>query len=131
MITLDTIELPEELYWQDETAWVPVQQPEPARSLDGSLLVEPATMQGGRPITLVGGEDSAWVSYATVKALLAYASVAGKVMTLTLGDGREFDVMFRYHDGGPVSATPLFDSLPLADDDEFILTLRLMEVITS
>lgn len=129
MITLDNIELPADLYWQDETDWVPVEQPEPERGLDGSLHVEPATVSGGRPITLAGSETSGWVSYETVKALLAFASVAGKVMTLTLADGREFDVMFRYHDGGPVSASPVFEHLPLADDDDCVLTLRLMEVI--
>ena len=129
-ITLDTINLPEELYWQDETDWVPVEQPEPERGLDGSLHVEPATVSGGRPITLTSSENSGWVSYQTVKALLALASIAGKVMTLTLADNREFDVMFRYHDGGPVSMTPVFLTLPLADNDECILTLRLMEVIT-
>jgi hypothetical protein len=130
MITLDNIELPSNLYWIDETEWVPVEQPEPERGLDGSLLVEPATMIGGRPITLIGSEDyPAWISYQTGLYLLAMASVAGSTHTLTLNDGREFSVMFRYHDGKPVDISPIVVSMPILPDDDCWIALRLMEVI--
>jgi hypothetical protein len=128
MITLDTIELPADLWWQDETAWTPVEQAEPSYNVDGSMVVESATRQAGRPITLAGDESAAWVSYQTVLDLMAYAAVAGKEMVLTLHDGRTFNVMFRYHDGGPLTATPVALRLPPAADDEYWLVLRLMEI---
>lgn len=129
MITLDALSLPEDLWWQDETDWTPVVQGE-SYSVAGSLMVdvEPNIKLAGRPITLVGDETTAWVSRATVLALMALAAVPGAEMELTI-HARAFTVMFRHGDGKPVDAEPLVRLSPPADDDYYILkALRLMAV---
>ncbi|PHR26550.1 MAG: hypothetical protein COA36_11760 [Desulfotalea sp.] len=129
MITLETISLSDELYWEDEHAWSPVEQPKPIRNVTGSLEVNPSLKIGGRPITLSGSEERAWLPYKTILALKAMAAIPGKVMNLTLDDGRTFKVMFRYHDGNPVSAFSVFGDIDPGLDDKYWIILRLMEVI--
>ncbi len=125
MITLDGLTLPVYLFWQDETDWTPVQQTT-EYSTTGALLIDLATKQAGRPITLVGDEQTAWITRATALALMAMAANPGKEMTLILHD-RSFQVMFRHSDGKPIDAEPLVRISPPADDDYYILkALRLM-----
>lgn len=127
MITLDAISLPDDLEWVDETDWTPVEQTT-EYSLEGALVIDAATKQAGRPITLTHYEGDVWVSRATVLALMAMAAVAGKEMTLTLWNGETHQVMFRFDDGPPVEAAPIHPLSPPADDDWYTLTLRLMEI---
>lgn len=127
MITLDAITLPEDLHWEDETDWTPVEQSQ-EYSLAGSLVLDAGVKQAGRPITLVGGDDRAWTNRATVLALMAKAATPGAEMTLTLNDARTYTVMFRHGDGKPVDARPVVAFTGLSDADYYTLTLRLMEV---
>ena len=126
-ITLDTVTLPSDLLWEDETDWTPVAQ-STEYTLAGALAIETGVMQAGRPITLVGGEDRAWASRTTVLALMALAAVPGETMTLTLNDARTFTVAFRHGDGQPVEARPIVPYNTPAAGDYYALTLRLMEV---
>lgn len=90
-LTLDTVTLPPGCVWQDEFDWTPVSQAT-AYSLTGALLVEQSEKQAGRPITLVGGKDFAWLTRAEVEALKTLLN-AGAAMTLTLHDARPFTVL--------------------------------------
>ena len=126
-ITLDDITLPVDLHWQDEFDWTPVAQ-ETGYLLSGSLEIQAATMQAGRPITLTGDESRAWATRTTVLALQAKAATAGATMTLTLNDAREFTVAFRRGDGQPVEARPIVPYNTPAAGDYYAITLRLMEV---
>lgn len=116
-----TITLPPDLLWEDEYAWAPV-----AQSLDytltGAVVVQSASRLAGRPITLSGADDRAWVAKAALDQLYAMASVEGQQMTLTLADARSFTVMFRHQDGALTAAPLLFNS------GYYVLTLRLMQV---
>ncbi|MBU1564222.1 MAG: hypothetical protein KJ630_01170 [Proteobacteria bacterium] len=124
MISLDTITLPTDLWWEDETDWTPVDQ-ETEYSTTGALLVDLATKQAGRPITLVGDRSTAWVSRTTVLALMALAADPGLVMTLII-DTRSFQVMFR-HEGKPVDAVPVVRiSPPAATDFYYLNALRFL-----
>ena len=124
---LDTITLPVDLHWEDETDWTPVEQSQ-EYSLAGSLVLDAGVKQAGRPITLAGGDDRAWASRATVLALMAKAATPGTEMTLTLNDARTFTVMFRHGDGKPVDAKPVIPYNAPDAADYYTLTLRLMEV---
>ncbi len=126
-ITLDTVTLPSDLHWEDETDWTPVAQ-EVEYTLAGALAIETGVMQAGRPITLAGGDDRAWASRTTVLALMALAAAPGKTMTLTLNDARTFTVAFRHSDGSPIEARPIVPYNTPAEGDWYALTLRLMEV---
>lgn len=128
MIILDTVELGDELYWEDERGWTTVEQPEPIRTVGGALEFQSSDKIGGRPITLSGSAERGWLPLSTVEALEALANVKGVVRTLTLDDGRTFNVMFRYHDGKPVSSFPVFLTVNPDADDKFWIILRLMEV---
>ena len=93
--------LPDDLLWSDEHAWSPAIS-SVSYLLTGALLVQSAVRQAGRPITLVGAPDMAWVTRATVGALQAWAAAPpapaprsiGR-FELPLAEARVFTVAFR------------------------------------
>jgi hypothetical protein len=123
MITLDAVTLPEDLIWSDEFAWSSVQQSR-TYTLTGALILETGTKQAGRPITLVGGDEAAWITRANLKALQAKLTTTA-TMTLTLNDGSTFSVAFN-HDEKPIDAHPVIDYSTPSDDDFYTLTLKLI-----
>lgn len=129
MSLLDTIDLTNDQRWEDERGWSPVEQPKPTRNVTGSMEVNPSLKVGGRPITLSGSEEIGWVPFSTVLVLEAMAAIPGKVMVYTHDDGRTFNVMFRYHDGKPVSSFSVFGDIDPDPTDKYWIILRLMEVI--
>lgn len=122
--------LPDDLLWSDEHAWSPVVSAA-SYLLTGALLIQSATRLAGRPITLVGAPDMAWVSRATVEQLRSWAALALTDSTgrfrLTLADGRAFTVAFR-HDDTALEAEPVLGFPARSDADLYRLTLRLMEI---
>ena len=52
--------LPPDLVWADELTWSAVSQ-STERSITGALLVDAMARSGGRPITLAGDGNSAWI----------------------------------------------------------------------
>jgi hypothetical protein len=82
-LTLDAITLPTDLLWVDEYAYTPVKQTINT-AVDGSLVIEAAAAQAGRPITLQGGDDYAWCNKTTLELLRLKQAQPGLVMTLTL-----------------------------------------------
>jgi len=133
-ITLGAIALPDGLRWSDEHAWSPVAQ-SVEYSLTGALIVEEATKQAGRPITLVGGIRFAWMAKAALEFLMAAMDAAPESgLTLTLHDSRAFTVLPRYGADGAVSAHPVPRVLdsgfadPGDEDWYYVDEIRLMEV---
>ncbi|CCF97806.1 hypothetical protein ACPEAN_15035 [Ralstonia solanacearum] len=118
--------LPDDLLWTDEHAWTPAVAAV-SYLLTGALLVESAARQKGRPITLVGAADMAWVSRASVNRLYAWATDPGRQFELTLTDGRTFTVAFRHHETA-IEAEPVMGFPARHDADFYRLTLRLMEI---
>lgn len=122
--------LPDDLLWSDEHAWTPAVSTL-SYLLTGALLVQSAVRQAGRPITLVGAPDMAWVTRAVVGALQAWAAApltsdSGR-FELTLADGRVFTVAFRHFETA-IDAEPVTGFAARADSDFYRLTLRLMEI---
>ena len=115
MATLDSIIIPDDLAWRDEWQWTPYAE-QATQSLNGSLIVErspPAS--AGRPVTLEGAGDRAWVDRTTLEALRGLLTQTS--MTLDLWDGRQLTVGWRHGDG-PIEAqeyigTGFFHSLVL------------------
>lgn len=104
-ITLGTIVLPPDMQWADEFNWI-ARGATAKVTLTGSEIVQSGSLQAGRPITLQGGTDFAWLDYATVEALRTLATEGGTTYTLTFADGRTFAVRFRAEDT-PVECTPV------------------------
>ena len=105
MIKLDTTQLPDGLRWLDEFGWSPVAQ-STAQSLTGALLVQEGTRTAGRPLTLSGGINYAWISRSGLIALQALLDATTQ-RTLTLHDGRQIPVIPRRDGDGPLSAAPI------------------------
>lgn len=123
-ITLGGVQLPADLHWADEYAWTPVEQSR-EYTLGGSLVIEEAVRQAGRPITLEAGSDRAWVTRTTVNALYALAQAPG-ALTLVLHDSRQFQVVFRHGDRA-IDAEPVVPVLPAADT-YYRVTVRLLTI---
>jgi len=119
MITLGGIELPGDLAWPDRYGW---QQVSVATeySLTGALIVETATKQAGRPITLQSADNRSWVTRATVASLKALQTVAGQTYALSVR-GESYTVVIQ-----EITAEPLWD---LSDDsDSCAVTIKLVTV---
>jgi hypothetical protein len=126
MITLAAITLPADLEWIDEHAWSPVGQATSA-SLTGALIVEEASMQAGRPITLQGGENASWMTKGEVEALQTLADTAGLEMTLDY-HGQVKTVMFNRESRQPIEARLVQRVGDPQADDYYYITIRLMEI---
>ncbi len=125
-----TLTLPDDLLWSDEHSWSPVVS-SVSYLITGSLLVQSATRQAGRAITLVGAADMAWVTRSVVNVLRDWAALpldaVGGRFELTLTDARIFTVAFRHADGA-IEAEPV-TGFPARSDFEFYrITLKLMQI---
>lgn len=123
-MTLDDLEFTDNLTWPDEFRYNQVEQTQ-ERSLTGGLIIQEGQKLYGRPITLEG-----WLSRGTIDALFALEAEPGKIMTLTLGDGRAFSVVFDRSRGQAIEAQQVLQ-YTLASQDEawpYIATLRFLTV---
>lgn len=121
-----TLTLPGDFDWEDEYTWTPVVQ-DAGYTLTGAMVVETASKQTGRPITLVGADDRAWVTRAALDQLRTWAAIPGQQLTLTLRSVAR-DVLFRHQDG----AIDAVEQILFFEDPQsgtyYRLTLRFMEI---
>jgi len=122
-----TLTLPDALDWVDELTWSPVEQTR-TYTTTGALLIEEATKQAGRPITLQGSQDTTWCTRALVLTLREWASTPGVVMSLVLR-GVSRSVTWA-HDGGALQGFPVlfYADGSVADDDYYVPTLKFLEL---
>lgn len=119
------ITLPDDLDWEDEFSWTPVSQSS-EYSVSGALIVQHATRSAGRPITLVGGENRAWVPLDVVSQLDAWSHIPGQALSLTLR-GTPRSVIFRHGQGAPFEAREIFGRVP-GPEQNFAITARFFEI---
>lgn len=127
---LETLDLPNDMLWEDEFSWSPVVR-KTEYSLTGALIVEVAKKQAGRPITLrPPDQEMAWVERSVVQTLRSWQDQTALRMLLVLeyaSDTRQFVVSFA--DGAePMGASPVKGFPGHAGEDYFRLTLKLVEV---
>ena len=131
--TGDTIMLPDDLHWTDK-AWSPVVQTA-EWSLTGALILDEATKQAGRPITLesysgVGGQGGA-ITQTVANALIAWSHVSGLTMILNRL-GVDYSVTWRHESGAALSLEPvlfLVNTSGNPDDDPwYSIILRFWEL---
>ena len=82
-VTLNGLQLPDDLIWRDEFDWAPVEQVV-TPTLSGALLVEETAKPEGRPITLVGHCPRATVL--SVKALEAQVAQRNAELSARLAE---------------------------------------------
>ncbi len=120
------ITLPDDIFWTDEFTWSAIKQ-EVEPTITGALIVESATLQAGRDITLESGDNFAWLTRQQVDQLQAWKNVAGKELTLTIR-GVSRTVIFRHHESDPLTATMvLYHSSPDAGT-YYVVGIKLMEI---
>ena len=123
---IDRLELPWELLWADEFAWQSVKA-SAQYSLQGILHIQKSKAGSGRPITLTS--QDAWITRTALETLYAKAeNDETDFMVLTLHDGRSFDVTFRYWEPPAIEATPIKKMANPETDEEYILSIKLVEV---
>ena len=122
-----TLTLPDDLSWADEFTWAPVVQNK-TYTTTGALLIEEATRQAGRLISLEGAADRAWCTRQLVTTLYAWASIANISMTLTLR-GVARNVTFD-HEKGALQGFPVqfFADSWVDAGDLYVPTIRLIEI---
>lgn len=130
LATGDTLMLPDDLLWLDEHSWSPTVA-SVSYLITGALLVQTATRQAGRPITLAAAVDMGWVPRTTVLTLQDWVAIpltasSGRFQ-LSMGEGREFTVAFRHDDLG-LEAEPVTGFPARHDTDFYRITLRLREL---
>lgn len=121
----DSVDLSDDFDWPDEYSWPKVAL-QKTFSVTGALLVETNTRQTGRPITLVGSEQFAWMTRLDLAQVREFADTPGAEMALVFR-GQTFNVMFD-HEAGAIEATPVADYDEPDPADFFFLTLRFIEV---
>lgn len=123
------LQLPDDLIWTDELTWSAVAQ-STERGIFGTLIIDAMARNGGRPITLQGDGDSAWIDRGTLRALKAWADVPGLRMALDVR-GDQFTVVFDH--GGEeasraIAMAALIEYSDKNDDDYYCsLVLRFLE----
>ena len=122
--------LPDDLLWSDEHSWSPATA-SVSYLITGALLVQSALKQAGRPMTLTGAQDMAWVTRSCVRMLYDWAAAplgadSGR-FELTLFDTRIFNVAFR-HAEGAIEAEPVTGFTARSDSDFYRITLKLMQI---
>lgn len=125
--SVTSVTLPDALNWVDEYTYSPVQQTH-TYTTTGALLIEEATRQAGRPITLEGATDRTWCTRALVDQLHTWARTPSTVLTLTLrGTARQ--VIFD-HTKEPLQGLPVlfYQDDSIAAADWYIPTLRFLEL---
>lgn len=123
--TLGTIQIPEDVWWTDEYGWRAVEQSS-TRGLTGARIVQVGIKTKGRPITLASNEKGGWVPRSTARALHALFDAAPITQTLTLADGRAFQV--QVDPEREFSATPVRPAADLTDSSWYRIVLPLIEV---
>ncbi|MGB5856493.1 MAG: hypothetical protein WBH20_14705 [Oceanisphaera sp.] len=123
MITLNTIELPDDLEWPNEFAHEPVGQTV-TPTLTGALIIEPQLKPEGRPITLQSNGAS-WASRALVLQLAALNSTTDPMM-LTI-HGQSHTVMW-HREELSFDAKPIMRFGAPVEHPYYFITLRLLEV---
>lgn len=132
-IVLGGVTLSEDLQWIDEFGdGSDLVAHDERVTITGALVVQASAQQAGRKMTLQGRlEGNVGFGAATraqIVALRGLAAVAGEVYTVTLSDGRAFDVMFRRSDGPAVEAGPIKHIQPVESADVYFPTIRLLMV---
>ena len=84
--------LPAGLIWRDEFDWSPVESTQ-TYTLTGALIIEQASKQAGRPVSLATDDKMNWLKRQTVETLRQWQAIVKRVFRLSIG-GQTIDVIF-------------------------------------
>lgn len=122
-----TIQLPAELFWEDEASYSAVES-NLSVSLGGSSVIQSSERLASRPITLVGDQSTGWVTQAVVDQLFTLAQIKNTPMTFTHADSRVFSVLFRHHEPPVINPEALLRPDVTDPGQYYAITIKLMVV---
>lgn len=124
LTTNQALALPTGLIWRDEFDWSPVESTQ-TYTLTGALIIEQASKQAGRPVSLSADDDMNWAARSKVDQLRQLAGIVGRKFRLSIGV-QTIDVIF--DQAKPIVARPV-KNIPQHDaDDWFHVALNFIEV---
>lgn len=124
------LELPPELFWSNEFAWVDVKASH-SRGITGSFISVQSIAKKGAPIILSAPDDMNWASRKLVEDLRLLANVPNTKLLLNIprkSGNIQKKVMFDYTQESPVTARPVRGYEAANPEDDFHLTLYFVEV---
>lgn len=116
--------LPAGLIWRDEFDWSPVESTQ-TYTLAGALIIEQASKQAGRPVSLAADDKMNWLKRQTVETLRQWQSIVKRTFRLSIG-GQAIDVIFDQNQ--PMTARPVKEIPQYGENDWFHVTLNFIEV---
>lgn len=126
-MTLNGIHLPEGLVWRD-LDYCAIKQ-DAKQSITGRTILSRGREKDGRPITLTGTEQTAWLTRAQAVALSALRTELER-LTLVV-NGTTFMVRFALHESDHFVVKPLWPDAPADQDSDpyYVETIKLIEVL--
>lgn len=119
MKKLDSLVLPNGLYWQDQYASLGTTGVVRTALNGGAVIFGPHTQP--RKITLSAGDDYGWLTPDQAEALMALSAAVGP--HVLHWNGTDYQVAFDHSQNAAVNLTPLFPNAPYLTG-----TLSLIEV---
>ncbi len=123
--TTTTVPLSDDFAFVEQYTWSQLAMRK-AFSVSGALIVQTGLKQAGRPITLQGDEQHAWVTRAQLASLRTLADTPSITLTLDFR-GETYSVIFDA-EAGAIDAAPVADFDTEDAADFFIVTLRFLTV---
>lgn len=124
------VELPPELFWTDEFQWNKVKGTQ-RRTITGALEMQVGVAKGGRPITLTAPNDMCWIKRSLLELLYDWANMPNVAFELVLAydnvQPKTLRVAFDVSEE-PVMASPVNEYESPRPDDEFIVTLKFLQI---
>lgn len=129
MATLNGIELPRNLVWGDRFDYCPIKQTT-SKTVTGHVVIQRGRMVEGRPITLTGAKQSAWLKQSEADALAALRLLDDPLTLVYAGD--TFKVRFNLSDANHLPIRPVLDGCPVDDPDAlcYVERIALIEVLS-
>lgn len=125
MITLDSIELPDDLQWLNRHQYLQIKQ-NTFRALSGKLLITESIIPGGIKIVLQGSRTRAWTIKTVIDALNALASQVNQTWVLNY-HGQQHNVVFD-RSKAPVEPFMIKDVTLPGAQHVFYFKLNLIEI---
>jgi hypothetical protein len=98
------------------------------QSLGGRPIIWEQAIPAGRPIDLMGTDNSGWLSKSVLQTLQTYAAMP-KASFILEYDGETKTVRFRHEDQPVISAVPVMPSPDTVATDRYCqVVIRLMEI---
>lgn len=127
MMTLNGIALPDGLVWRD-LDYCAIKQ-DAKKSITGRTLLLRGREKDGRPITLTGTEQTAWLTRAQAVALSGLRTELDRLTFVV--NGATYMVRFALHESDHFVVKPLWPDAPADQESDmyYIETIKLIEVL--